>query len=176
MRTKPTHIRKWHHLQPKTLRHWVCGSFFLYVAQLSHSYSMWDLDSHFGYLTNLPLKWESLLHWYTPPRAEAFFKYEYLNHKRLSLVPLFYLNGTHFPETSVRKTPLVGKFEGENRGDITIMRTEPNHIREWHYLQPKTLRHWVCWSSFLYVALTFSFLLNVGLKLTLRYLTVVKAI
>ena len=41
-----THIREWHHLQPKTLRHWVCGSSFLYVAQLSHSYSMWDLDSH----------------------------------------------------------------------------------------------------------------------------------
>ena len=31
------HIREWHHLQPKTLRHWVCGSSLLYVAQLSHS-------------------------------------------------------------------------------------------------------------------------------------------
>jgi len=46
MRTEPTYIREWHHLQPKTLRHWVCGSSFLYVAQLSHFYSMWDLDSH----------------------------------------------------------------------------------------------------------------------------------
>jgi len=46
MRTEPNHIREWHHLQPKTLRRWVCGSSFLYVAQLSHSYPMWDLDSH----------------------------------------------------------------------------------------------------------------------------------
>ena len=37
---------EWHHLQPKTLRHYVCGSSFLYVAQLSHSYPMWDLDSY----------------------------------------------------------------------------------------------------------------------------------
>ena len=41
-----THTREWHHLQPKTLRDWVCGFSFLYVAQLSYSYSMWDLDSH----------------------------------------------------------------------------------------------------------------------------------
>ena len=44
MRQEPIHIRKWHHLQPKTLR--LCGSSFLYIAQLSHSYPMWDLDSH----------------------------------------------------------------------------------------------------------------------------------
>jgi len=30
----------------KTLRHWVCRSSFLHVAQESHFYSMWDLDSH----------------------------------------------------------------------------------------------------------------------------------
>jgi len=42
MRTEPTHIREWH--QPKTLRHWVCGS--SYVAQRSHFYPLWDLDSH----------------------------------------------------------------------------------------------------------------------------------
>jgi len=37
-----THTRKWHHLRSKTLRHWICGSFFLYVPQLSHFYSMWN--------------------------------------------------------------------------------------------------------------------------------------
>jgi len=41
-----THTREWHHLQPKTLRHWVCESYFLYVAQFSHFYTMWDLYSH----------------------------------------------------------------------------------------------------------------------------------
>jgi len=46
MRTRAQHTREWHHLQPKTLRHWICGSSFLYVAQHSHFYSMWDLDSH----------------------------------------------------------------------------------------------------------------------------------
>ena len=46
MRQEPKPTREWHHLQPKTLRHRVCGSSFLYVAQLSHSYSMGDLDSH----------------------------------------------------------------------------------------------------------------------------------
>jgi len=38
MRTGPNHMKEWHHLQPKILRHWVCGSFFLHIAQLSHSY------------------------------------------------------------------------------------------------------------------------------------------
>jgi len=41
------HTREWHYLQSKILRHRVCGSFFLYVAQLSHLYTLWDLDSHF---------------------------------------------------------------------------------------------------------------------------------
>jgi len=70
-----------------------------------------------------------------------------------SLVPPFtHLNGTRFSETSVRKTfdtgiklhsyepitakplaliPLVGRIRGgPNRGDLTRMRIEPNHIRE----------------------------------------------
>ena len=46
MRQESTHTRKWHYFQPKTLKHWVCVSSFLYVTQLSHSYPMWDLDSH----------------------------------------------------------------------------------------------------------------------------------
>jgi len=46
MRLEPTHISEWHHLQPKTLRHWVCGSSFLYDAQLTRLYSMRDLDSY----------------------------------------------------------------------------------------------------------------------------------
>ena len=41
MKISSKHIREWRHLQPKTLRHWSCESSFLYVAQLSHSYSMW---------------------------------------------------------------------------------------------------------------------------------------
>jgi len=39
MRTRVQHTREWHHLQPKTLRHWFCRSSFLYVVQLSHFYS-----------------------------------------------------------------------------------------------------------------------------------------
>ena len=50
MRTEPKewelsqHIRKWHYLQPKILKHWVCEFSFLYVTQISHFYSMWDLN------------------------------------------------------------------------------------------------------------------------------------
>jgi len=39
------------------------------------------------------------------PSSESIFKYEYLNHKRSSLVPPFaHLNRTCLPKTSVRKT------------------------------------------------------------------------
>jgi len=30
---------------------------------------------------------------------------------------------------------------GEYEGDLTRMRQESIHVREWHHLQPKTLRH-----------------------------------
>jgi len=40
------HIRDWHHSSPKTLRWWIYGSSSLYGTQLSHFYSMWNLDSH----------------------------------------------------------------------------------------------------------------------------------
>jgi len=34
------HIREQRYFQSKTLKHWVCRSFFLYVAQQSHFYSI----------------------------------------------------------------------------------------------------------------------------------------
>jgi len=46
MRSDLNHIRHWHHSQPKTLRQWVYGYWFLYNALLSHFWSIWDLDSH----------------------------------------------------------------------------------------------------------------------------------
>jgi len=39
-------------------------------------------QTHTWIPNNLPLKWESIPRWYTLPRAEAFSKHEYLNHKR----------------------------------------------------------------------------------------------
>ena len=108
----------------------------------------------------------STSHWYTPPRAEA--------NDPLLVSSFTHLYGTHLPETSIRKTfdtgsnwvhlsddkdepsaliPLGGKIRGGNTEKIS---NNENwvipHIREWHHLQPKTLRHWVCGSSFLYVA------------------------
>jgi len=45
MRTEPTYMRMT--LPPtQNLKALICGSSFLYVAQLSHSYPMWELDSH----------------------------------------------------------------------------------------------------------------------------------
>jgi len=43
------HIRDWHHFQPKILKQWVDESSFLYGAQLSHFYSMWDLNSYLDF-------------------------------------------------------------------------------------------------------------------------------
>ena len=102
----------------------ICCSIFSFLLNVR-------LRRTLGYVTNLPFKWESLSHWYTPPSG-SIFKYEYLNHKRSSLVPLFtYLNGTRLSEISVRKTFDTG---------IKLHSYEPvtaTNLRLWYHLMGK---------------------------------------
>ena len=132
------HIREWHHLQPKTLRHWVCGSSFSYAAQL--------------HIDTLPLERKRMTP-YLYRRSHTYTGHTYLKlpSRRLSI------QGQTEPIRLVTKTNhrlwyhLLGKSEGE-----TLRRSQENwvtpHITEWHHIQSKTLRHWVCGSYFLYAA------------------------
>jgi len=101
----------------------VCGFSFLYVVLQSHFYSTWDLDSHLTISSSS----ESLFtHWYTLLLSRSIFKYEYLTHKRSSLVPSFtHLNRIRFPRLSIQAQivftqaanlaliPLAGRIRGE---------------------------------------------------------------
>jgi len=89
----------------KTLGLWVF--FLLYVAQLSHSYSM---------------------------LSGIIFKYEYLNHKQSSLVPPFtHLNGTRLPETSSARLSI----QGSNCTRMSRSRGKIGEIsQEWDKSQP----------------------------------------
>ena len=98
-----SYIREWHHLQPKILRRWVCESFFLYVAQLSHSYPTWDLHSHLT-PNNLPLKWEFLLHIDTLPLERKYSQTRVHYSLPLHLYRRSQLYGTRLPEITIRKT------------------------------------------------------------------------
>jgi len=120
-------------------------------------------STHTWIPNNLPLKWESLFHHIDTLPLE---RKQSSNPSTLlmtpSLVPPFtHLYGTHLPEITIRKTldtrsnctrpsrkptaliPLVGRIRGRKLGRPHIMRQEPTYIREWHHLQPKTLRLWV---------------------------------
>jgi len=90
--------------------------FYMLLNFLSHS---WDLES-LGYLTNLPLKWESLSHWYTPPRAEAFS-----NSPKPTSGRLLIQGQTVLAQAANHLLwyHLLGKFEGEIPGRSQRMRT-----------------------------------------------------
>ena len=80
-------------------------------------------------------------HWYTLPRAEAILNPEYITHDPSLVPPFTHLYRTRLPEITIRKTfdtrsnctrpsrkpmaliPLVGNPRGQNRGDLTRMRT-----------------------------------------------------
>ena len=137
-----THTREWHTYNQnlKALGLWV---FFLICCSTFSLLLNVELRLTLRYLTNLPLRVPStLVH---SPSSGSIFKYEFLNHKRPSLVslelPFTHLNGTCFPETSVRKTfdtgsnctrpsrkpsaliPLVGRIRGENLENIWSLMT-----------------------------------------------------
>jgi len=66
---------------------------------------------------------------------------------------------------------LLGNPRGQNRGDLTRMRTEPNPYKGMTPLSTQNLKALGLWVFFLICCPTFSFLLNVGHRLTLGYLT-----
>jgi len=60
----------------------------------------------------------------------------------------------------------------QNRGDLTRMRTELNPHKEMTPVSTQNLKALGLWVFFLVCCSTFSLLLNVGLRLTLGYLTI----
>ena len=66
--------------------------------------------------------------------------------------------------------PLLGNPRGQNWGDLTRMRTEPNPHKGMTPPSTQNLKALGLWVFFLICCSTFSFLLNVGLRLTLGYL------
>jgi len=114
-------------------------------------------------------------HWYISPPTEA---------NDLLLVPPFtHLYGTRLPEISIRKTfdtgspkpqtmiPLVGRIQGKtSRRSHKNENKSPTHKG----MTPPPTQNLTAldlWVFFLVCCLTFSFLPNVGLRLTLEYLT-----
>ena len=66
---------------------------------------------------------------------------------------------------------LLGNLRGQNRKDLTRMRIEPNSHKEITPPSTQNLKALGLWVFFLICCSTFSFLPNVGLRLTLGYLT-----
>jgi len=159
MKTRLTHKR----MTPpwtqnlKTLGLWVlflicCSTFsFLSNEGLKLTLEYLTIDSHL-IPNNLFQVRVFPSHWYIPSWAKA---------KDPLLVLLFtHLYETHLPKTSIRKTfhtnwahspgnkdepsaliPLIGKIQGKIPWRSKTMRNESTHVRKWHHLQPKTLRH-----------------------------------
>jgi len=114
---------------------------------------------------------------------------EYITHDPSLVPPFTHLNGTRFPETSVRKTfdtgsnyirpsrkssaliPLVGRIRGRKLGRSQTMRTEPNPYKGMTPPSTQNLKELDLWVFFLIYCSIFSFLPNVGFRLTLEYLT-----
>jgi len=102
MRHEPNlHIRDWHHSQPKTLRQWVCESSFLYGAQLSHFYSMWDLELYLDSQKSTPQVWVPP-HWYFPLEWKHFKPWAPLT------CTAIHLNGIHLPDPLSRRLLIQG--------------------------------------------------------------------
>jgi len=64
---------------------------------------------------------------------------------------------------------LLGESEGETPGRSLTMRTEPNPYKRMTPPPTQNLKALGLWVFFLICCSTFSFLLNVGLGLTLEY-------
>jgi len=113
-----------------------------------------------AYLKSSSGRLEPYLH--TPPRAEAFSNPRY----RVKLY-------SPKPQTNGFDTTLWENPRGETPGRSQTMRHEPTYKG---MTPPSTqnLKALGLWVFFLICCSTFSFLPNVGLKLTLEYLTILK--
>jgi len=67
---------------------------------------------------------------------------------------------------------MLGESEGKHQGDLTRMRTESNPYKITTPPSTQNLKALGLWVFFLICCSTFSFLPNVGLRLTLEYLTI----
>ena len=124
-----------------------------------------------------------LSHWYTPLRAEA--------NDPLLVSPFTHLYETHLPKTSVRKTldtgsnctrpsckpltliPLAGRIQGgKHRRDLKQWELSQNPCKGMTPPLTQNLKALSLWVFFLICCSNFSFVLNVGLRLTLEYLTI----
>ena len=149
----------------KALGLWVF--FLIYCSTFSFLHNVW-LKLTLGYLIispssespfhigTLPLEWKQI-NPYLYRRSHTYTRHACLKHPsgRLSI------QGQTEPICLVTKTNhrllyhFLEIFEGENTGEISNKNeNRAKHIREWHHLQPKTLRHYVCGSS-LYILLNF---------------------
>jgi len=94
--------------------------FYLYFAQFSHFYSIWDLNS-LGFLTICPLKVNLFLIGTLPSSVSI------PNHRSPRLIRLWYHWWVY------RKRRFIG--ETNNTNEIWV---QPD--MDWHHFQPKTLK------------------------------------
>ena len=129
-------------------------------------------------------------HWYTPPWAEANS-----NPSTLLMTPHLYHRSHTYTGHACLKSPsrrlsiqgqtvltqaanqrlwyhLLGNPRGQNWGDLTRMKTEPNPHKRMTPPSTQNLKALGLWVFFLICCSTFSLLLNVGLRLTLGYRTI----
>jgi len=84
---------------------------------------------------------------------------------KINLINLNLATKIIIPEQA--KKDIIGRIRGGNRGDLTRMRQEPNPYKGMTPPSTQNLKALGLWVFFLICCSTFSFIPNVGLRLTL---------